>query len=341
MSRLKVRIVKKCLGCEVSVSLPPNEAKIFKYCSLVCFGKSNRKIRITKKCTHCGIEVSIRPSLEKTFRYCSRYCANNSQNKTKGTHVIKKCLHCKKEVVCKYPSTAKIFKYCSRFCFYESRKGIPNKRKDTAIVSKNCLFCSTEVIMPAHKAKNFKYCSRKCARKTKTGKNCPNWKGGPVVKNCHWCGAEIKVIRCNVKEFNYCSRSCRSKNTSKTRALPNYFINTKPEVELQESLTKLRINFQTHKAITGRPDIFIEPNICIFVDGDYWHANPMKYKSVDLILCSNELVPAQQIWDKDKRITDYLTNEGHKVLRFWKHGIYNNLDSVISKIKEAVNFSTL
>lgn len=29
-----------------------------------------------------------------------------------------------------------------------------------------------------------------------------------------------------------------------------------------------------HNTIIGQPDIFIEPNWCIFVDGDYWHSIP-------------------------------------------------------------------
>ena len=32
-----------------------------------------------------------------------------------------------------------------------------------------------------------------------------------------------------------------------------------------------------HKPIRGQPDVFIHPNICVFVDGDRWHANPKPF----------------------------------------------------------------
>ena len=52
---------------------------------------------------------------------------------------------------------------------------------------------------------------------------------------------------------------------------------TKPEKDLQEILNEKGIEFEKHKSILGQPDIFIEPNTCIFVDGDYWHANPEQF----------------------------------------------------------------
>ena len=42
---------------------------------------------------------------------------------------------------------------------------------------------------------------------------------------------------------------------------------TKIEIKLQNWLTEQGINFKTHYPILGQPDIFIEPNICIFAMG--------------------------------------------------------------------------
>lgn len=115
-----------------------------------------------------------------------------------------------------------------------------------------------------------------------------------------------------------------------------YFPSGEPtaiEVKLQELLTFRGLKFETQKLIYGRPDIFIEPNICIFADGIYWHAYPGKYKS-DAKMIGGKT--AQQIWDKDKRITDYLTNKGYTVLRFWEHEIHNNLEHCVSKIEDLI-----
>ena len=80
-------------------------------------------------------------------------------------------------------------------------------------------------------------------------------------------------------------------------------------------LIKQNILFISHKTIIGQPDIFIEPNICIFADGNYWHNYPN----------GNE---------RDKQITNKLQTQGYKVLRFWENEINENINNCISKIKE-------
>jgi hypothetical protein len=49
---------------------------------------------------------------------------------------------------------------------------------------------------------------------------------------------------------------------------------TSIEIILQNILKDNGIAFIKHKSIFGQPDIFINPNICIFCDGDYWHNFP-------------------------------------------------------------------
>ena len=93
---------------------------------------------------------------------------------------------------------------------------------------------------------------------------------------------------------------------------PNWVIpkkDTKPERLLQEALTAENIIFETHKAILGQPDIFIEPNLCIFVDGDYWHNLP---KSIQ----------------RDTFVNEQLEKQGYKILRFWEHEIYENMSNI-------------
>jgi DNA mismatch endonuclease (patch repair protein) len=93
------------------------------------------------------------------------------------------------------------------------------------------------------------------------------------------------------------------------------FNDTSIELELQEALMEEGIKFTPQKyELKGTPDIFIEPNICIFADGDYWHNIP------------------KQI-EKDKNINKYLISEGYEVLRFWEHDIHKNLEKCINDIK--------
>jgi DNA mismatch endonuclease (patch repair protein) len=105
---------------------------------------------------------------------------------------------------------------------------------------------------------------------------------------------------------------------------------TKIERLLQNRLTVAGIQYSKHKRLIGQPDIFIEPNICIFCDGDYWHANPSKYQATDIII---NHITASQVWAKDKNVTKKLIKQGYRVLRFWEHDINNNIENCYETIK--------
>jgi len=104
---------------------------------------------------------------------------------------------------------------------------------------------------------------------------------------------------------------------------------TKIEIRMQKSLEERNIIFEKHKPIFGQPDIFIKPNICVFCDGDYWHANPSIYKA-DKLVVGNKT--ARSIWKKDKNIKEKLEKQGFKVFRFWEHQINNNINDCIKEI---------
>lgn len=96
---------------------------------------------------------------------------------------------------------------------------------------------------------------------------------------------------------------------------PNYVkkfhvsYNTKPEKIVESILNELEIPYEKQKPIFGIPDFFIEPNYCIFVDGDYWHSRP------------------KQI-ERDREVNEYLTSHGYNVLRFWEHEVYKKREKV-------------
>ncbi len=93
------------------------------------------------------------------------------------------------------------------------------------------------------------------------------------------------------------------------------YTNTKPELCLQNKLLENNIKFETHKKIYGRPDIFIKPNICVFVDGEYWHNYP-NLREIDI------------------KVNKKLKKLGYVVLRFWdKSEIYKDINKVLRKIK--------
>ena len=104
------------------------------------------------------------------------------------------------------------------------------------------------------------------------------------------------------------------------------------ELILQEELTRRKIPFEKHKQIYGLPDIFIEPNICVFADGDYWHANPEIHLPEHGIRFGSKVLTATQIQGKDKKVTDTLIGMEYRVFRFWENEIHKDVGACIDKI---------
>lgn len=105
---------------------------------------------------------------------------------------------------------------------------------------------------------------------------------------------------------------------------------TSIEIKLQEQLKKLGLFFITHKSILNitQPDIFIEPNICIFVDGCWWHGCEQCFNRNKF---PNWILTRQII---DKSITTKLRESGYVVLRFWEHEINNDIEKCMYVIRE-------
>ena len=112
---------------------------------------------------------------------------------------------------------------------------------------------------------------------------------------------------------------------------------TKPEKLIQNMLKVAKIKFQKHIPVRGQPDIFIEPNIAIFVDGDYWHANPKFYKANERIKYPGGYKKPIDKWKKDKMITRYLKKNGYDVLRLWEYDINNYPEKCLRTIINALD----
>ncbi|NMJ86858.1 MAG: DUF559 domain-containing protein [Thaumarchaeota archaeon] len=135
----------------------------------------------------------------------------------------------------------------------------------------------------------------------------------------------------------------------------------KPEIILQQICNDEGIEFITQKTIclqhydwhnTRRHnvDVFIdstEPNICLFADGDYWHANPNPYKRYGsikrgikpdtvLVTSSKEKKFAKDIRERDDGITRDLESQGYIVLRFWTSELLYNTETCRQEIIDVV-----
>lgn len=128
--------------------------------------------------------------------------------------------------------------------------------------------------------------------------------------------------------------------------------NTQIELRVQAALKKEQIQFTTQRIVNyytdegGKrftvPDIFIEPNICVFVDGCRWHGCPQHYKEYEKELKeytpTSRSIVGKQI--KECLVDVLLTEQGYFSIRLWGHDVTHNLDICVQKVKEVLGAHT-
>jgi hypothetical protein len=124
------------------------------------------------------------------------------------------------------------------------------------------------------------------------------------------------------------------------RKYPISFNFTKPHRVLKNIINKCfcNNNFETESFVTlnkraySIDELDRKNKIAIFVDGDYWHGNPMFYNENDIVI--GKIV--KNIWEYDKTVTNELKSFGYTVLRFWEFDIYKNIDKCIDILKNSL-----
>lgn len=88
---------------------------------------------------------------------------------------------------------------------------------------------------------------------------------------------------------------------------------TLPERMLQNALDERGLVYEKHKKIYGLPDLFLVPNVCVFVDGDYWHRRP-------------------DTREKDASVNAALAARGYKIIRVWEAEVKANVNACVDRI---------
>jgi G:T-mismatch repair DNA endonuclease (very short patch repair protein) len=70
-------------------------------------------------------------------------------------------------------------------------------------------------------------------------------------------------------------------------------------------------------------------NKLIEFNGDYWHANPNKYKDENKIIYRDRT--AKVIWDRDEKKINTANENGYEVLTIWESDFKKNKDEVIAR----------
>ena len=88
--------------------------------------------------------------------------------------------------------------------------------------------------------------------------------------------------------------------------------------------------------LPGKPDfVFQRERVAVFVDGDFWHGNPRKFRlpKSNLSYWSKKILSNRA---RDKRINNELRMGGWIVLRFWQTSLKNE-KVVISRLRRCLN----
>lgn len=108
---------------------------------------------------------------------------------------------------------------------------------------------------------------------------------------------------------------------------------SKLEIELREKI-KLATNSSVKKKtirINKRwfyPDVMIDDKVIVEFYGNYWHANPKKYKATDIV---HHNKTAKEIWKYDKERMEIL-EKSYRVIIVWQDEYILNKDKTIDNI---------
>ena len=123
----------------------------------------------------------------------------------------------------------------------------------------------------------------------------------------------------------------RRKAMSRNRAK-----DTRPDVRLRKALYHQRLRYRkNYRKLPGTPDIALtRQKIAIFVDGDFWHARGHETHPGEQVTTNKEywVKHLSRNVERDREVTDTLTEQGWLVLRFWESDIKRNLEACVNTI---------
>ncbi len=310
-----------------------NGKKTQRFCSIQCGdnGRSKptevpkrRRPKETRSCPVCKKDFIFRstPSgtIKKAGTYCSKKCLYISMRQPK-----RQCETCGKEF---QPAFNTSKQFCSKACR-------PPRKKTGQNVP--CEFCGKVIYIPKCRTKKTKYffCSNEHQRA---------WQGRNKVDfTCKVCRKPFRwSLSYTTKNTpKYCSIKCRDKdpetiqrlrvmNLKQQEVSPN-----KLEIIGYKLLKDIGVIFEPQKLIADKflVDAYLsEYNIIVQFDGDYWHANPTKYQTLDHRQAKRVII--------DKSQNAYFTKCGYTILRFWESDIKKRPTWVCEQITNSINLKS-
>ncbi len=121
----------------------------------------------------------------------------------------------------------------------------------------------------------------------------------------------------------------RSRIMSRIRSNGNY----STEVRFIRMMRQYGIaGWRRRTKLPGRPDfVFTKRKVAVFIDGDFWHGNPRKFR----IPKSNCDYWERKIFGnkmRDRAVNKELKRLGWRVIRFWESSL-NDEEAIIGKLQ--------
>jgi len=152
---------------------------------------------------------------------------------------------------------------------------------------------------------------------------------------------DIMLAKYGVKRFGNWDKLTDEQKCERIKKL-NSGGPSKLEKRVGKILVEMGIKFEPQFELKSKLyDYHIkDTNILIEVNGDFWHANPRKYKATDVLPFPKKEVIAESLWKKDEKKLNIALKNGYKVLPLWEQDIrpLNDIELelfIIEKINES------
>lgn len=297
-------------------------------------------MKFTGPCATCGKTFSKKYAANRNRpRYCCRACCDadkgHQRRKSQATAATRwpgdrthtfSCLGCSRTVTVRKTKRATERQYCSMRCKY--RRMVRNET-----ITFTCRVCGaskTDKVRPGRTTPM--YCSKKCM-----GKDPERNIRLADVARAEWADPAIRASlesqikeRCQTEEYKAARRDIMLR--AYARGAFDEKMDTAPARAVAAMLNDDGVDYE-REWVRGHYsfDFYIPAaNLCVEVNGDYWHGNPEVYPAEKLTAKQRR----RQNMDKTK--ASYIRNRGFGLLTLWEKDITTRPDECRAKLREAL-----